>query len=77
MQLTLGLGVAGGYLDWVHIHCCGNGHLGFRFYTWKNGTPLLQGPPPSMPVYPLPRTGTKPLKAKKSKAKAKARRPYS
>ena len=20
-------------LEWVHIHCCGNGHLGFRSYS--------------------------------------------
>ncbi|MEA9991951.1 hypothetical protein QN404_23960, partial [Pseudomonas sp. RTS1] len=26
-------GLAGDTVDCVHIHSCGNGHLGFRFYS--------------------------------------------
>ncbi|MEZ0554346.1 hypothetical protein ACAW49_20340, partial [Pseudomonas sp. Env-44] len=32
-------GLAGDTVDCVHIHSCGNGHLGFRFYSGS----LLEG----------------------------------
>jgi hypothetical protein len=33
-----------GFVDRVHIHFCGNGHLGFRFYSESLGTaPSNQG----------------------------------
>jgi hypothetical protein len=34
------LGAAGAYLDWVYIHCCGNGHLGFRPCGESPGKPV-------------------------------------
>ncbi|QFG30023.1 hypothetical protein F6476_12855 [Pseudomonas umsongensis] len=62
MLFTLGWGAAG--LDWVYIHSCGNGHLGFRFYSGSLGKTERRPP-----------RGARKSKAK-AKAKAKARRPY-